>query len=203
VGQEAAVVLGQKVPLSNPNEQVAVGDTVSVFGTLDGENILASRVVKGGVYVPGATSVLLSGTVQKMDNSLGRAVVGGLLVDLTPTMSNGAVSLAIGSQVQISGTQPVSGGLVVGYGVSGGDKTAQGISGTGLNGISGGKTAQGISGTGLDGISGGGKTAQGISGTGLDGISGGGKTAQGISGTGLNGISGGGKRPQGISGGGQ
>ena len=166
----SAVVLGQKV-LIGAFDQVAVGETVVVYGEFLGDGSLsAAKVVSEGAYVPGATSVYVEGTVQKVQPSVGRVTVSGLSVDLTSLMAHGDVSPVVGSKLQITGTQPVSNGLVVASGVS-----AEGISGGGkavANGISGG-------GFSVNGISGGGFTANGISG-------GGRVTTLGISGGGLN-----------------
>ena len=168
-----AVVLGQKVLIGSA-AAVAVGDTVAVYGAVLGDGGLnATKVVVEGAYVPGATPVFVSGTVQQVQPSIGRAVVSGITVDLTALMSTGAVTPAVGSKVEISGTQPVNNGLLVAAGISGSGKAMAGISGSGkaMAGISGsGKiVAAGISGSGkaMAGISGSGKVlAAGISGSG-------------------------------------
>ena len=207
-----AVVLGQKV-LIGAEASVAVGNTVAVYGEVLGDGGLnATKLVVEGAYVPGATPVFVSGTVQQVQPSIGRAVVSGITVDLTALMSTGAVTPAVGSKVEISGTQPVNSGLLVADGISGSGKVMAGISGSGLAmaGISGsGKATAGISGSGLAmaGISGSGLAMAGISGSGLAmaGISGSGLAMAGISGSGLAmaGISGSGKAMAGISGSGK
>ena len=179
---KTAIVLGQTVHTA-ALERVAVGDTVAVYGTTRADgSIAASTIQSRGLYVPGATSIFLSGTVQRAESSVGRVVVGGVTVDLTPVMSHGMLSPTVGTNLQLRGIQPVSGGLVVVNGISGGGVNTNGISGGGLN-------ANGISGGGLNanGISGGGLNANGISGGGLNanGISGGGLNANGISGGGV------------------
>jgi len=212
-----ASILGQKV-LIGSSDPVAVGTTVAVYGnSLADGSIAALKIEAQGSYVPGATPILLTGTVQAVQPSVGRVVVGGLTVDLTSMMAGGAMSPVLGSKLQITGTQPVNHGLVVVNGISGGGLTANGISGGGrvsTNGISGGgkDSTSGISGGGFtaNGISGGGRVStNGISGGGkvsTSGISGGGFTANGISGGGrvsTDGISGGGRiTTAGISGGG-
>jgi hypothetical protein len=140
----AAIVLGQKI-LIGAYDQVTVGDTVAVYGkSLPDGSLAAGKIVSEGPYVPGATSIFLTGTVQQVQPSIGRAIVSGLSVDLTSLMAHGAVSPAVGSRLQITGTQPVNNGLVLASGlsvdgISGGGRTASGISGGGLavNGISG------------------------------------------------------------------
>jgi hypothetical protein len=201
VAHGTATILGQKVLLREP-EHLSVGYTAAVVGVAQPDgSLVASSVQIRGLYVPGASSVFLSGHVQKIDSAVGKATIGGISVDLTALMSSGVVSPQVGSAVELAGTQPTFGGIVLASGISGGGFVAQGISG-------GGKSASGISGGGLvaQGISGGGKSASGISGGGAStaGISGGGFVAQGISGGGksASGISGGGASTAGISGGG-
>ncbi len=151
-----SVVLGQKIPAV----QLAIGDTVAVFGTtrIDG-SLSVTAVQTKGIYVPGATEIFLTGIVQQVDTQLGRAVVSGIPIDLTPTLSNGTLDLFVGDAVQIAGIQPAGrGGLVIAAGINGGGQP-QAISGGGLNGINGGGQPQGISGTGLNGINGGGQAS--------------------------------------------
>ena len=192
--QTAAIILGQKVLLGR-NDGLTVGNTVAVYGeTFPDGSIAASKIQSGGLYVPGATPVFISGVVQQSQPSIGRVVVDGLTVDLTSLMSHGSVSPALGSKLDINGTQPVSHGVIVA---------------TGLAKVVGQSTAtSGISGGGYSsaGISGGGYSSTGISGGGYSstGISGGGYSSTGISGGGYSstGISGGGYSSSGISGGG-
>src|SRR6266702_7268417 len=156
-----ATILGQKVLVREP-ERLSVGYTAAVVGVAQPDGSLtASSIQMRGPYVPGASSVFLSGRVQKVDSGVGKATIGGLSVDLTALMSIGAVSPAVGSAVELAGTQPSFGGVVLASGISGGGLAAQGISG-------GGKSTSGISGGGLStsGISGGGLVALGISGGG-------------------------------------
>src|SRR6266513_171899 len=210
VADATATILGQRVRTVMAG-QLTVGNTVAVFGTMgvDG-SITASAIQSRGLYVPGATSIFLFGTIQRADPSLGRVVINGVTVDLTPLMSYGMLSPAVGSKVAVSGTQPVSGGRLLVNGISGSGATVNGISGSGatVNGISGsGTSVNGISGSGtsVNGISGSGAaTVNGISGSGatVNGISGSGATVNGISGSGatVNGISGSGATVNGISG---
>jgi hypothetical protein len=203
-----AIVLGQKV-LAPSASDLVVGDTVFVVGELNPDgSIFAEGIQDAGLYVPGATQVLLTGVVQKVDSAVGRVTVGGVSIDLTTIGTNQSLTLSKGSTVQIAGTQPVNGGLVLANGISGGALTqGSGISGGALTqggGISGGALTQGsgISGGALTqggGISGGALTqGGGISGGALTqgtGISGGALTqGSGISGGALTqggGISGG------------
>ena len=117
-----AVVLGQKV-LVGAHDSVTVGNTVAVYGAALGDGSLnATKVVAEGNYVAGATPVFMTGTVQKVQTSIGRAVVSGITVDLTALMSQGPVTPAVGSTVEISGTQPVNNGLLVANSITGSGK---------------------------------------------------------------------------------
>ena len=185
--EQTAIVLGQKIPLSAIGH-MNVGETAAVFGKVATNGTLVTSVIRDqGRYVAGATSVLLTGVLEKNDLLTGRAVIGGVTVDVTPTMADGPFSAAVGSTIQVVGIQPNAGGVILASGISGSGKIApDGISGSGK------ATPLGISGSGKvapDGISGSGKaTPLGISGSGKvapAGISGSGKAAPlGISGSG-------------------
>ena len=216
-------ILGQKLAYSQSGKLVT-GDAAAVFGyTRANGRLTATSIVDEGQYVPGASTIFLSGKVTNSDSAVGRVVVDGLAVDLTGAMSDGAVTPSVGTSIEIRGIQPAAGGLVVANGISGGGNASLGISGGGDSnlGISGGgNTSLGISGGGNKslgisgggtsslGISGGGNPSLGISGGGNLGISGGGNLgisgggSLGISGGGNLGISGGGDSSLGISGGG-
>src|SRR5436853_68851 len=108
-----ATILGQLVHTA-AIDAIAVGNTVAVFGTARADGTIeASAIQSRGTYVPGATSIFVSGTVQRAEPALGRVVVSGVTVDLTSAMSYGVFSPAVGSKLAISGTQPVSRGLVL------------------------------------------------------------------------------------------
>src|SRR5438874_4650151 len=186
--ESTATILGQLVHTA-AIDAVAVGNTVAVFGTARADGTIeASAIQSRGIYVPGATSIFVSGTVQRAEPALGRVVVSGVTVDLTSAMSYGMFSPAVGSKLAISGTQPVSRGLVL---VSGTRASVQGIAGTGssVNGIAGtGSSVGGIAGTGssVNGIAGTGSAVNGIAGTGssVNGIAGTGSSGGGRAGTG-------------------
>lgn len=197
-------VLGQRVHTRDAAVLTA-GTTVGVYGVvLRSRSVVASSIVQGDLYVPGATQVVLTGQVEAVNSSLGRAKVAGLEVDLTPLMVHSTPDVLAGSTVQLTGTQPTNYGPVLVSGIIGGGVT-QGILGGGVTqGIIGGGVAEGIIGGGVaQGIIGGGFT-EGIIGGGVtQGIIGGGVT-QGIIGGGVTqGIIGGGVSAQGIIGGGR
>jgi len=174
-----ATILGQRVHTALAG-RLTVGNEVAVFGTrLADGTIAASSLQSPGLYVPGASPIYLSGTVQKAEPSLGRVVVNGVTVDLTTIMSYGTVSLDVGSKVAVSGTQPVSGGRVLVSGLTGSGVTTNAITGSGVttNAITGsGVTTNAITGSGVttNAITGSGTTVNGMSGraTTVNGISG-------------------------------
>src|SRR6185436_7335494 len=167
--ESVVVVRGQKLPLRTVG-QVEVGPTVAVFGSVRSDGSFdISGVQRQGLYVPGATSIVLTGVVQKILPALGRATVGSVNVDLVSLVPlEQSQGITVGSLVQVAGIQPVAGGLILVQGISGG--ATSGISGGATSGISGGATS-GISGGATSGISGG--ATSGISGGATSGISGG------------------------------
>jgi hypothetical protein len=197
------VVLGQKLP-QRAVGSVEIGETLAVFGTVRADGTLSvSGVRHFGLYVPGATSVVLSGVVQKVSTALGRAIIAGLTVDLTAaTALDSSQTIATGTFVQVSGTQPALGGLILAQGVTGGG-TTNGVTGGGtVSGVTGGGTVSGVTGGGtVSGVTGGG-TVSGVTGGGVvNGVTGGGKLS-GVTGGGtVNGVTGGGTL-SGVTGGG-
>jgi hypothetical protein len=199
-----AVVLGQKLSVALP-ESVVVGDSVSVYGKMRDDGTLAiSKVTNQGIYVPGATHVVLTALVQQVHASVGRAKVGGLDVDLTSIGTTSAsTSVVSGTVVQISGTQPSTHGVVLADAIVGGGFSSNAIVGGGLNAIvGGGSQSDAIVGGGLNAIVGGGSKPNAIVGGGLNAIVGGGSKPNAIVGGGLNAIVGGGSKPNAIVGGG-
>src|ERR1700736_2577025 len=164
-----AIVLGQHVQ-TNAAGVLVVGDSVAVFGTPNRDgSIRASAIQSRGLYVPGPTSIFIAGTVERAEPSVGRIVVNGVKVDLTSVMSRGVLAPALGSKLAISGTQPVSHGLVLVDGIAGTGASVNGIAGTGakVSGIAGtGASVNGIAGTGakVSGIAGTGAKVSGIAG---------------------------------------
>src|SRR5882757_3595419 len=200
-----AVVLGQKLFVQLP-ATVVVGDSVSVYGKMQDDGTLAiSKVTNQGIYVPGASHVVLTALVQQVHASVGRAKVGGLDVDLTSINTvDGTTSVVSGSVVQVSGTQPSSHGLVLADAIVGGgvNKPNAIVGGGNLNAIVGGGKPNAIVGGGnLNAIVGGGKPNAIVGGGNLNAIVGGGKPNAIVGGGNLNAIVGGGK-PNAIVGGG-
>src|SRR5882724_12354026 len=71
--EQAAIVLGQKVLLKS-QEKLTVGETAMIFGRFGANGVvLASDVRHQGPYVAGATTVLLTGVVQRSDAAVGHA----------------------------------------------------------------------------------------------------------------------------------
>jgi hypothetical protein len=171
VADESATILGQRVRTAIA-DQLTVGNTVAVFGTMRADgSIAASAIQSRGPYVPGATSIFLFGTVQRVEPSVGRAVINGVTVDLTPLMSYGMLSPVVGSKAAVSGTQPAIGGRLLANGITGSGALVNGITGSGalVNGITGsGALVNGITGSGasVKGITGSGAIVNGITGSG-------------------------------------
>src|ERR1700739_163721 len=118
-----AIILGQRVHTALAG-RLSVGSEVAVFGITQADgSIVASSLQSRGLYIPGASPIYLSGTVQKVEPSVGRAVINGVTVDLTSIMSYGTVFAEVGSKVTVSGTQPVSGGRVLVNGITGSGTT--------------------------------------------------------------------------------
>lgn len=169
--ESVVVVLGQRLPVRAVG-QVEVGETLAVYGTINPNGTFNfSHLQRQGLYVPGATKIVLTGIVQKIAPLYGRATIAGVNVDLVSLAPlEQAPAIRVGSFVQLAGIQPVSGGLVLAQGIGGG--ATSGISGGARNGISGG-ARNGISGGARNGISGG--ATSGISGGARNGTSGGAK----------------------------
>ena len=85
--RHSARVLGQTIALQHGSE-VVVGDVVSVFGTSGADNVISATAVKDqGIYIPGSSSIYLSGSVQKLNKAVGAVTVNGVTVDFTALMS--------------------------------------------------------------------------------------------------------------------
>jgi hypothetical protein len=190
-------VLGQQYLLSNATKSalktITVGAYVVVSGTLKSDGSVVANSIRRlpSMYVSGASPAYLKGIVVSNDVTLGRLVVGKLVIDYTATPTFLDVSgLAAGSTIELSGIQPLAAGLmlageakVISRSISGTD--ARSISGTDARSISG-TDARSISGTDARSISG--TDARSISGTDAKSISG--TDARSISGTDAKSISG-------------
>ena len=164
----SARVLGQPVIL-HQGVELAVGDVVSVVGTTSADGPITAVSVKDqGIYVPGSSQIFLSGRVQKVNEAVGTVTVNGITVDFTSLMATDTVAPAVGSKVQVGGTQPALGGVVLATGINGGGNKA--VVAAGTNG--GGMSLAGINGGGNKAV-----VAAGINGGGMSlaGINGGGK----------------------------
>ena len=95
-------VLGQSVfGEEGAFDGISIGDTVAIYGYIDSEfgGIADSTVMP----VPGGNGrSLLTGIVDAVNPSLGLAVVGGVSVDYTATLSNGATP-RVGQQLSVTG----------------------------------------------------------------------------------------------------
>jgi hypothetical protein len=185
----AKLVAGNKnLPAAQGVRFLVPGAVVWVDGELkaDGSTQVASLTVLPDANVPGATQLFVSGVVSAIDLT-GKAKIGDLIVDLTPTYGSGAESIRVGDVVEVIGIQPASNGALVAGTVT----SKSGVGGTGRSGVGGtGKlvTEAGVGGTGRSGVGGTGKlvTEAGVGGTGRSGVGGTGKlvTEAGVGGTG-------------------
>ena len=95
-------VLGQSVfGEEGEFDGISIGDTVAIYGHIDGDfgGIADSTVMP----MPGGNGrSLLTGIVDSVNPSLGRAIVGGVSVDYTATLSNGATP-RVGQQLSVTG----------------------------------------------------------------------------------------------------
>jgi len=109
-----AVILGRNVPIGTQSLPQA-GLTVSVFGTINTDGSFNVSSISGGnVYVPGTTGIFLTGVVKTSNPMLDLITVGGVTVDLTVALiSSRAVMPPVGTMIQLMGTQPVIGGVIL------------------------------------------------------------------------------------------
>ena len=148
-----ATILGQRLPLDRLGS-IIVGDAVSVYGTVRNDGTIdATKVVDKGPYVPGATPILLTGLVQQLHGSVGQAKIAGVQVELTSAYSaDGTMGLDLGGLVQVSGTQPAIGGIVLANSVVGGGAKPNSVVGGGLQAnsvVGGGSKPNSVVGGGL------------------------------------------------------
>ena len=180
-----ARVLGQTVVVARAGE-LAVGDSVSVIGTTGADGtVVASTVKDEGLYVAGSSQIYLSGKVQKVNAGVGTAVVNGITVDLTPLLADGEISPAVGANLQIGGTQPSPGGVVLATATG---AKANSVTGVGANSVTGvGKNS--VTGVGANSVTGVGKNS--VTGVGANSVTGVGKNS--VTGVGANSVTGVGK----------
>ncbi|HVX91256.1 MAG TPA: hypothetical protein VHC20_06580 [Candidatus Paceibacterota bacterium] len=186
----SVVILGQRYPLGSakliagskslPAAQglllLAPGALVWADGEFrkDGSVQLTSITVLPEINVPGSTQLFVAGVVRALDQ-VGRAKIGDLTIDLTPTLATSTKATRVGDAVEILGVQPSAGGVLLAAAVAPlrshavGGAELNGVGGTGLNGV-GGTGLNGVGGTGLNGVGGTGLT--GVGGTGLTGVGG-------------------------------
>ncbi|MEM9690514.1 MAG: hypothetical protein AAF917_13665, partial [Pseudomonadota bacterium] len=89
------------------------GDYVTVNGSVMGTGWLYADeiAVSDDMYVPGSSPVLVTGIMSEVDDTVGSATVGGLMVDFTQALSNG--SFPQGNLYIFSGIQPVEDGILL------------------------------------------------------------------------------------------
>jgi hypothetical protein len=114
---KAVTILGQVVSLAGSALDLAsdVGKAAYVEGKLVDGVLSASRLAVFDEYVaPGASPVFVSGVVASVGVALGRIHVGSVEIDVTSV----DLSIVEGDIIAVSGTQPISGGIVLSRGVT-------------------------------------------------------------------------------------
>jgi len=106
---ETLEVLGQTIAFPGVRDsELSPGMLVLVFGQVLGEGFAAGTAILASteMYVPGATSIFVSGYPSSIDTASGTIHIGTLVVDYTALLSTG--DLAFGSDlVTFTGIQPV------------------------------------------------------------------------------------------------
>ena len=89
-----------------------LGDYVVVNGSIDSPAVSVTRL--SDQYVSGSSTIYVHGTLTTIDSTTGIGKLGGLRVDLTPAMSDSNVAgIQSGEVLEVSGTQPVSNGVLL------------------------------------------------------------------------------------------
>lgn len=97
-------VLAHKVDAAGSPIQVVISGPYA-GGHIDARTLL----ILADPYVPGASDVAILGYISKVNESVGRASIGRLIVDLTAF----AQPVKVGDLVELAGTQPMLGGTFV------------------------------------------------------------------------------------------
>ena len=94
--------------------EVETGALVSAYGVVLGEgySVATEIVLSDQPYVPGATSVYVSGIPSAVDAGIGRLELGQNSVDFNAALVEGLAPSA-GQTIGFVGTQPVAGGLML------------------------------------------------------------------------------------------
>ncbi|MFT3906835.1 MAG: hypothetical protein QM718_11065 [Steroidobacteraceae bacterium] len=186
-------VLGQSIDM--PATGVDVGDYVQIDGELatDGSYYGTALTKLSDSYAAGADRVYLRGLVTSNATGYAYLRLGSASIDYSPTLSEEDYSaVTAGDVVEISGTQPIAGGVILAVRGDSASIIRQGSSGFGVarEGSSGfGVAREGSSGFGVarEGSSGFGVAREGSSGFGVarEGSSGFGVAREGSSGFGV------------------
>ncbi len=109
-------------------QRIQPGDLIAVYGAFDGASL--SVKLLNYAYVPGATTIFVSGKLSAVNSAIGRAQISALTVDFTPSLSDVKFSnLVVGESVDVAGIQPIANGLLLAESVNRVD--ANSIVGTG------------------------------------------------------------------------
>ena len=199
LGQPIALEPGTSVQISGKAFKGAALRTLRVgsyvaaaIGTPSLPRAARTILLSMNQYVPGATPVFVAGVIEKASPVVGTLQIGSLVVDVSSASPEVLSSIAVGSYVEVLGTQPLPSGILIGESYIVYPERGS-IGGTGVVSI-GGMGLQSIGGTGVLSIGGtgfrsiGGTGAQSIGGTGTQSIGGTGR--QSIGGAGVESIGG-------------
>jgi hypothetical protein len=108
-------VLGKSYRVDDTAGLVA-GDKVAVHGSLQADGSVTSAWAESlGAYTAGSDPVFEAGVVTAVNETFGQLSIGDTKVDYTAALSEpGASSPSVGAMVAVAGTQPESGGVILG-----------------------------------------------------------------------------------------
>jgi len=114
-------VLGKSYRVEDTTDLVA-GDKVAVHGSLQADGSVTSGWAESlGAYTAGSDPVFEVGVVTAVNETFGQLSIGDSKVDYTAALSEpGAGSPSVGAMVAVAGTQPESGGVILGTTTSAG-----------------------------------------------------------------------------------
>ncbi len=186
-------VLGQTFRVSPARtSELDIGAYAAVVGEqIKGRGLVAKTVkLLDAAYVPGASQVYLSGTVDRYSSSIGLVQIGSQKILISDGFAAAsAPALVVGEPIELVGTQALAGGTIWATDIAIQETTKRAIQGTGTStlAIQGtGAQAQAIQGTGKRAIQGTGANTLAIQGTGVQALAIQGTGKRAIQGTGAN-----------------
>jgi hypothetical protein len=185
-------VLGQTFRVSPARtSELDIGAYAAVVGEqIKGRGLVAKTVkLLDAAYVPGASQVYLSGTVDRYSNSIGLVQIGSQKILISDAFAaSSAPAVVVGEPIELVGTQALAGGTIWATDIAIQETTKRAIQGTGAITLAiQGTGKRAIQGTGVNTLAtqGTGAQAQAIQGTGKRAIQGTGANTLAIQGTGV------------------